>query len=87
MDHPVTCDHLIFILIRFNTHCIYLLFFWDFETFCHLRSTPANETPTPLQKEGKFLAFVAYPLLPLLVSDLDKPSPWLETTIFVDLYE
>ena len=43
-------------------------------------STPTNETPTPLESEGKSL----WPC-PLLIADVDKPSPWLETAVFVDL--
>ena len=48
-----------------------------------MRSNTANETPTPFEREGKFWACYAYPLHPLLLSDVDKPFPWLKIAVFL----
>ena len=55
----------------------------------HLRSTRANETPSPWvtlgggerETKGKFCACVTYPLLLFLPHDVDKQSLWIQTAV------
>ena len=39
-----------------------------------------------LSEKVSFCACIAYPLRPLLISDVEKLTSWLEMAVFVDLY-